>query len=116
MELGNDPIAPPLFIAEWLTGLDGFQLLDQLLAIDQEGFANLIAAEAVQQLDGLPAFDAEEFFDRGAVEDGYFKQANLLEDPGNTKQPLGLGRHVELSLPSQRYHTVVRNPSSPVLK
>ena len=85
-----------------------FQLINQRLAIHQESFASLVAAEAVEQLDSLPAFDAEEFFDRGAVEDGDLEQADLVENPGNLKQPLRLRRHGKLSLFSQRYHTVVR--------
>ncbi len=78
VEFVHNPLAPLLLVAELLTGLNGFQLAQQLLAIDEEGFANLVAAEAVQQLDGLPAFDAEEFFDRGAVEDGNLEPTDLL--------------------------------------
>ena len=53
--------SPALLIAERLTVSHGFELLDQLLAVDEESSAGLVAAETVQQLDGLPAFEAEEF-------------------------------------------------------
>ena len=43
-----------LLIAERLAVSNGFELLDQLLAVDEESSAGLVAAEAVQQLDGLP--------------------------------------------------------------
>ena len=46
----------------------------------------------VQQLDGLPAFEAEEFFDHGTVEDGDREPAEFLDDAGNMKQPKGLRR------------------------
>ena len=39
-------------------------------SVDEESSAGLVAAEAVEQLDGLSAFEAEEFFDHGTVEDG----------------------------------------------
>ena len=65
-------------------------MLDQLLAVDEEGSAGLVAAEAVQQLDGLPAFEAEEFFDHGAVEDRDRESAEFLDDTGKMKQPKGL--------------------------
>ena len=55
-ELGHQP--PTLLIAERLAVSNGFELLDQLLAVDEESSAGLIAAEAVQQLAGLPAFEA----------------------------------------------------------
>ena len=46
--------APALLIAERLAISNGFELLDQFLAVDEESSAGLVAAEAVQQLDGLP--------------------------------------------------------------
>ena len=53
-ELGHQPPTPALLIAERLAVSHGFELLDQLLAVDEESSAGLVAAEAVQQLDGLP--------------------------------------------------------------
>ena len=52
-ELGHQPPTPALLIAERLAVSQGFELLDQLLAVDEESSAGLVAAEAVQQLDGL---------------------------------------------------------------
>ena len=63
-------------------------MLDQLLAVHEESSAGLVAAEAVQQLDGLPVFEAEEFFDRCTVEDR--ELAELLYNAGKVKQPKGL--------------------------
>ena len=83
---------PALLIAERLAVSNGFELLDQLLAVDEENSAGLVAAEAVQQLDGLPAFEAEEFFDHGTVEDGDREPAEFLDDAGKVKQPKGLRR------------------------
>ncbi len=54
VEFIHNPLAPLLLVRELLTGLDCFQLLNQRLAVHQESFTNLIAAEAVQQLDSLP--------------------------------------------------------------
>ena len=45
---------------------------------------------AVQQLDGLPAFEAEELFDGDAVENGDRESAEFLDDARNMKQPMGL--------------------------
>ena len=90
-ELGHQPPTPALLIAERLAVSNGFELLDQLLAVEEESSATLVAAEAVQQLDGLPAFEAEEFFDHGTVEDGDFEPAELLDNAGNMKQPKGCG-------------------------
>ena len=73
----------------------------------------LLAAEAVQQLDGLSAFEPEEFFDHGTVEDGDRELAEFLDDAGKVKQPKGLRRQGELSLLATRYHTVVRNEGFP---
>ena len=64
---------------------------------------------AVQQLDGLPAFEAEEFFDGGAVENGDREPAEFLDDAGKVKQPKGLWGQGELPLLAIRYRTVVRN-------
>ena len=89
-ELGHQPPTPALLIAERFAGSQGFELLDELLAVEEESFAGLVAAEAVQQLDGLPAFEAEEIFDHGAVEDGDFEQAEFLDNAGKVKQPMGL--------------------------
>ena len=55
-ELGHQPPTPALLIAERLAVSNGFELLDQLLAVEEESSAGLVAAEAVQQLDGLSAF------------------------------------------------------------
>ena len=81
---------PALLIAERLAVSNGFELLDQLLAVEEESSAGLVAAEAVEQLDGLPAFEAEEFFDHGTVEDRDFEPAEFLDDAGKVKQPKGL--------------------------
>ena len=89
-ELGHQAPTPALLIAERLAGSHRFELLDELLAVDEEGFAGLVAAEAVQQLDGLPAFEAEELFDGGAVENGDLEPAEFLDDAGKVKQPKGL--------------------------
>ena len=59
---------------------------------DEESSAGLVAAEAVEQLDGLPAFEVEEFFDHGTVEDGDREPAEFLDDAGKVKQPKGLRR------------------------
>ena len=64
-------------------------MLDQLLAVEEEGFAGLVAAEAVEQLDGLAAFEAEELFDHGTVEDGDREPAEFLDDAGKVKQLRG---------------------------
>ena len=64
-------------------------MLEKLLAVEEESFAGLVAAEAVQQLDGLPAFEAEEFFDHGAVEDGDLEPAEFVDNAGKV-QPKGL--------------------------
>ena len=69
-------------MAERLAVSQGFELLDQLLAVDEESFARLVAAEAVRQPDGLPAFEAEEFFDGGAVENGDREPTEFLDDAG----------------------------------
>ena len=108
--------APALLIAERLAISNGFELLDQLLAVEEESSAGLVAAEAVEQLDGLPAFEAEEFFDHGTVEDGGFEQAEFLDDAGKVKQPMGLWRQGEPSLLSIRYRTIVRNGVFPGCK
>ena len=108
-ELGHQPPTPALLIAERLAVSQGFELLDQLLAVEEESSAGLVAAEAVQQLDGLSAFEAEEFFDHGTVEDGDFEQAEFLDNAGKVKQPMGLWGQRGLSLLATRYHTVVRN-------
>ena len=115
-ELGYQPPTPALFIAERLAVSHGFELLDQLLAVEEEGFAGLLAAEAVQQLDGLSAFEAEEFFDHGTVEDRDREQAEFLDDAGKVKQPKGLWGQGGLSLLATRYHTVVRNEVFPGCK
>ena len=115
-ELGHQPPTPALLIAERLAVSHGFELLDQLLAVDEESSAGLVAAEAVQQLDGLAAFEAEEFFDHCAVEDGEREQAEFLDDAGNMKQPMGLWGQGGLSLLATRYHTVVRNGGFPGCK
>ena len=112
-ELGHQPPTPALLIAERLAVSQGFELLDQLLAVDEKSSAGLVAAEAVQQLDGLPAFEAEELFDGGAVENGDRESAEFLDDAGKVKQPKGLRRQGELSLLAIRYHTVVRNGGFP---
>ena len=52
-ELGHQPPTPALLIAERLAVSQDFELLDELLAVEEESFAGLVAAEAVQQLDGL---------------------------------------------------------------
>ena len=91
-ELGHQPPTPALLMAERLAVSQGFELLDQLLAVDEESSAGLVAAEAVEQLDGLPAFEAEEFFDHGTVEDGDREPAEFLDDAGKVKQPKGLRR------------------------
>ena len=80
---GDHPLAAPLLVGESLAGPDLIELLDQIEAIDEEGFARLVAAEAVGELDGLPAFDPEQSLEGGAVEDGDFKGAELCEDVGN---------------------------------
>ena len=67
-------------------------MLDQLLAVEEESSAGLVAAEAVEQLDGLSAFEAEEFFDHGAVEDRDREPAEFLDDAWKVKQPKGLRR------------------------
>ena len=84
-------------------------MLDQLLPVEEESSAGLVAAEAVEQLDGLSAFEAEEFFDHGTVEDRDLEPAEFLDDAGKVKQPKGLRRQGGLSLLATRYHTVVRN-------
>ena len=38
------------------------------------------------------AFEAEEFFDHGAVEDRNLESAEFLDDAGKVKQPKGLWR------------------------
>ena len=91
-ELGHQPPTPALPIAERLAVSQGFELLDQLLAVEEEGFAGLVAAEAVEQLDGLAAFEAEELFDHGTVEDGDREPAEFLDDAGKVKQLKGLRR------------------------
>ena len=65
-------------------------MVEKLLAVEEESSAGLVAAETVQQLDGLPAFEAEEFFDHGTVEDGDREPAEFLDDAGKVKQPKGL--------------------------
>ena len=75
-------------------------MLDQLLAVDEESSADLVAAEAVQQLDGLPVFEAEEFFDRCTVEDR--ELAELLDNAGKVKQPKGVVGAGGLSLLATR--------------
>ena len=55
------------------------------------------------------AFEAEEFFDHGAVEDGDREPAEFVDDAGKVKQPKGLRGQGGLSLLAARYHTVVRN-------
>ena len=67
-----------------MAGGDLLELPDEIEAVDEEGFAALVAAEAVGELDGLPAFDSEQGFDRGAVEDGDSEAPELLEDVGNS--------------------------------
>ena len=57
----------------------------------------------------MPAFEAEEFFDHGTVEDADLESAEFLDDAGKVKQPNGLRRQGGLSLLAIRYHTVVRN-------
>ena len=112
-ELGHQPPTPTLLIAERLAVSHGFELVEKLLAVDEESSAGLVAAEAVQQLDGLSAFEAEEFFDHGAVEDGDREPAEFLDNAGNMKQPKGLWGQGGLSLLATRYHTVVRNEVFP---
>ena len=104
---------PALLIAERLAVSNGFELVEKLLAVEEESSAGLVAAEAVQQLDGLSAFEPEEFFDHGTVEDGDREPAEFLDDAGKVKQPKGLRRQGELSLLATRYHTVVRNGGFP---
>ena len=91
-ELGHQPPTPALLIAERLAVSNGFELVEKLLAVEEESSAGLVAAEAVQQLDGLSAFEAEEFFDHGTVEDGDRGSAEFLDDAGKMKQPKGLRR------------------------
>ena len=91
-ELGHQPPTPALLIAERLAVSNGFELLEKLLAVDEESFAGLVAAEAVEQLDGLAAFEDEEFFDHGTVEDGDREPAEFLDDAGKVKQLKGLRR------------------------
>ena len=55
------------------------------------------------------AFEAEEFFDHGTVEDGDRESADFLDDAEKVKQSKGLRRQGGLSLLAIRYHTVVRN-------
>ena len=80
----DHPLAAALLVGESLAGGDLVELPDESEAIDEEGFAGLVAAEAVGELDGLPAFNAEEGFEGGAVEDGDLEGAELREDMGNS--------------------------------
>ena len=58
-ELGHQPPTPALLIAERLAVSNGFELLDQLLAVEEESSAGLIPSAAMGDLRGQLA--REEF-------------------------------------------------------
>ena len=85
--------SPALLIAERLAVSHGFELVEKLLAVDEESSAGLVAAEAVQQLDGLSAFEGRRVFrSRRGRGRGLREPAEFLDNAGKVKQPKGLGR------------------------
>ena len=53
----------------------------------------MVGAEAVQELDGAAAADAEEFFEEAAVDNGEGELFEFGSDGGKLQKPLGLAGH-----------------------
>ena len=84
---------------------------NQCKPVDKEGFAGLEAAEAVHQPNGGAAFDAEQFLEYGAVDDGGGEAAEFVDGVGKLLQPFAFAGHYSSYLHSIRYVT-----DMPILK
>jgi hypothetical protein len=80
-----------LFAVERLAAEHGAEFFDQLFARDQEGAAGLVAAEAVEEPDGVAAAQVQEMFKRSAVEDGGREAGELVEGGGKGAETSGVG-------------------------
>ena len=91
-EVFGQPTPPRPFLPELAASLQHFELTEQRSTVDQEGLADLITAEAVKQLDGAAAADAEDLLDGGTIQDRNFERRNGRADGGKLKKPGGLSR------------------------
>jgi hypothetical protein len=77
------PFFAPAFPLEFFPVGQTPQTLDQQAPVDQESPAGLVAAESVQQCDGLPAPQSEQAFDDGAVYHRHVERFQLRCDLRN---------------------------------
>ncbi len=91
LKIFGQAVPPRTLLPELAARLQSLQLPEQGSAVDQEGLAGLVAAEAVKQLDGAAAPDAEDLLDDSPVQDRGLERGNGRADGGKSQKPGGLG-------------------------
>ncbi len=84
LKIFGQPVPPRTLLPELAARLQSLHLPEQGSAVDQEGLAGLVAAEAVKQLDGAAPPDAEDLLNDSPVQDRGLERGNGRADGGKS--------------------------------
>jgi hypothetical protein len=101
---------------ESLIRQNSFELLPEIVPIDEKGAASLVAAETVEQPDGVAPADRKQLFEAGSIDDGRSHLAQSCQGVWNMLKPLGLAGHSRRNNIKPRSGTDVPLPLKPRCK